>query len=314
MTTNMPEIYMEQYFEPCNMENLELDKSLMDYGCQGLVDTEPIKFIGETPPIISDARCGVFDLEYLMNNDPSIDIEEKFEPYMLRIEDVHSKIPENEQVKKVESKSQQKLITVQDEINEHKSTDGDNASSPSTQNLAAATPSIPKKKKVGRKPLRLGLTKRKDVVFKTVLRKVRKCFWTGINRFTGYQTKKSRHEIPLYYECVAEYVTKVLHLPATDKIIFLVGSMASPRDMQYFIELDPNKTYSKSKIEKCDDVHSALYLFNQKRYENEILKDPDMCRIMLTYFNRVDYTPACEDERIVGDMIMQNLIFHQYDV
>ena len=159
------------------------------------------------------------------------------------------------------------------------------------------------KKKVGRKPL--GFTKRKDVVFKSMLRQIRNYFWTGLNEHTKYQVRKrkSRADESFYYDCLKEYISKALKMKVSDHIILLVGSFASPRDMEALIKKDPYKIYPKSKIEKCRSIHNTLYCFNQNRFEKEMLESIDMCQLILNYFNRPDYHPKDNDERRIRDEI-----------
>jgi phosphomevalonate kinase len=55
-------------------------------------------------------------------------------------------------------------------------------------------------KKSGRKPQNLGLSQRKDVVLKTLLRKMRFFFWNDFNSFSGFKKKIYRSKDPLLYE------------------------------------------------------------------------------------------------------------------
>ena len=295
------EIQMEQYSEPCDMTRLSLDMSLMDYDGCGLVDADQIQFIGESPKCEFRDTDEIYDLEYLMNNDPSIAHEQNCNNQIVfKFDSVDLAAKQKD---KSSDKMGQKSVTPWAQS-------GNSEPKPEhqkcTQDEVATQPDSPIKikKKVGRKPLNIGLTKRKDVVFKTVLRKVRNFIRNSLNEITRYQAKKSRRDYSFYYECLTECVSKVLGLPATDKIIFLVGSLACPKDMATFISKDPYQTYPKSKIEKCQGIHTALYQFNHKRYQKEILKNSDMCRIVLAYFNHDDYEPAWNDDKIVGDMIV----------
>lgn len=82
--------------------------------------------------------------------------------------------------------------------------------------------------------------------------------------------------------------------------------MASSRDMIQFIESDEYFTYPISRIEKCQKIHSSLYLYNQKRYEKEILKNAEMKQLVLAYFNSPSYSPKNNDEIIVGKLIVED--------
>ena len=241
-------------------------------------DNMPILFIGDKPPKLEGDKNYVQDLEYMMSYDPSVAYEMNQE----------SKLDESLQL---EAKSDNAAVNRE-------------IKSPQNGSNSQNTTKKPKaKKKVGRKPLGLGLVKRKDVVYKSVLRQIRNYFWTGLNDHTKYQARKSRRDESFYYECLDDYISKALKVEVSDQIILLVGSFASPRDMEALIKKDPYKIYPKSKIEKCRSIHKTLYLFNQKRFEKEILKSSDMCQLILDYFNRPDYHHKDNDERIIGDLI-----------
>ena len=241
-------------------------------------DNMPILFIGDKPPKLERGESYVQDLEYMMNYDPSVAYDMNQE----------SKLDE----------------TLQSEAKFDNAVTNPKIKSPQNGSNSQNTPKKPKaKKKVGRKPLGLGLVKRKDVVYKSVLRQIRNYFWKGLNDHTKYQARKSRRDESFYYECLDDYISKALKVNVSDHIILLVGSFASPRDMEALIKKDPYKIYPKSKIEKCRSIHNTLYLFNQKRFEKEILKNSDMCQLILDYFNRPDYDPKDNDERIIGDLI-----------
>mmetsp|Transcript_31788 Transcript_31788/g.28151 ORF Transcript_31788/g.28151 Transcript_31788/m.28151 type:complete len:111 (+) Transcript_31788:318-650(+) len=65
---------------------------------------------------------------------------------------------------------------------------------------------IPISKKKGRKPIPTGLVQRKDVVLKSLLRKIRAFYWLRFKTVTKFNEKKNREDALYFKQKVQEYV------------------------------------------------------------------------------------------------------------
>ena len=67
-----------------------------------------------------------------------------------------------------------------------------------------SSPQVEKKRKA--KKTKTGLRKRKDVVFKALLRKIRSYYWKNFNHTTHYNVLKKNPHPTLYKECLKVYL------------------------------------------------------------------------------------------------------------
>lgn len=79
------------------------------------------------------------------------------------------------------------------------------------------------KPKVGRKPENNGLSKRKDIVLKCVLRKIRAFYKDYINSTTKYQARKRWKAPSFLHDCLEHFVAQVLDIPPTPNAVLLIG-------------------------------------------------------------------------------------------
>lgn len=87
-----------------------------------------------------------------------------------------------------------------------------------------------------RKPSALELKGRKDVAYKKIIRRARNFFLKSFQSFIRPCLKRNKFDISLYHKCLGSYITEILKLEATDKMIFVLGSLINSRHMIEFIE------------------------------------------------------------------------------
>jgi hypothetical protein len=88
------------------------------------------------------------------------------------------------------------------------------------------------KGRVGRRPENLGLTQRKDVLLKTLLRKMRTFLWSDFNSFTCFKANKSKQPSSYYHTCLRAYSSERLNEPADDTFLFYLSSIMSSRNTE----------------------------------------------------------------------------------
>lgn len=142
---------------------------------------------------------------------------------------------------------------------------------------------IQPRSKAGRKPLNTGLKLRKDVVLKTILRKIRTFYWSDFNEITRFKVYKHRKEEDFYETCLKRYITTRLGIECSPEYLFALGSFMSSRDVEKLLAtktsllytLDPNRR--NEMIKGNDEVHETLYKFSFSKYQklvrNKYFKD-----------------------------------------
>ena len=116
-------------------------------------------------------------------------------------------------------------------------------------------------KRLGRPPIPTGLSKRKDVVLKTMLRRIRAYFWKDFNRKTKYLSKKKYKGLFFLQDCLTFYIENILKEEATSEFLHLLGSFISTYDTKTLITAYVNsgletETQKSNKIRFADEVYT----------------------------------------------------------
>ena len=127
------------------------------------------------------------------------------------------------------------------------------------------------KKKLGRKPLITGLTQRKDIVLKTLFRRIKTFFWKDFNKETKYKNYESKTRVLFFEKCMKRYIKNVLQEEITGEFGFVFGGFISPRDMKKLVAINPNSIFVQwSQLsedwDKIDEIHRILTRFSVKKF------------------------------------------------
>lgn len=147
------------------------------------------------------------------------------------------------------------------------------------------------------------------MIYKNLLRDLRKFYLEDFNDATEYFKRRKRREPSFLIECLRAYVIerniidcepfegKLIGTTA-EKIAFCLGSLIYPKEMiKCFIpdydddELRDIKTDSKdkpSKARKIIGIYHYLYRFSLNRL-NKFVNDPSMVKLCWFYFNQAGY-------------------------
>jgi hypothetical protein len=125
-------------------------------------------------------------------------------------------------------------------------------------------------KKTGRRPENLGLTKRKDVIIKTLLRKMKKYFWRDFTSFSGLKSKGDPNAAFSFGQSLLKYSNEKLNFNESNGCLFFLSSLMSPKytgDLlsreDFFRNLKNNlQTQNKLKM-----IHDVLYKFTYSQFK-----------------------------------------------
>ena len=130
------------------------------------------------------------------------------------------------------------------------------------------------------------LARRRDVLFKTIIRDVRKYFIAEFNDSTSYIKKKRYKPSPFYLEKVAEFIANTLQPLTVDqqplrfqrRLPLFLAALLYPKDLL--------KSLSVSSPEKpiADEVHSTLYNFSLEKLQ-ALLTHPEMAFLFRVYYS-----------------------------
>jgi hypothetical protein len=127
------------------------------------------------------------------------------------------------------------------------------------------------KRKVGRKPENLGLVLRKDVVLKTLLRKIRTWFQKDFSLFTGFKTMNDNENAGIYSECLKKYSSEKIFSSQSETFLFYLSGLMSSKNTEQqvfsehglFYESDEKKKLIK--FSRVREIHGLLYKFSNTK-------------------------------------------------
>ena len=170
------------------------------------------------------------------------------------------------------------------------------------------------RKKIGRKRENTGLRNRKDVVLKTLLRKIRNHFWQDLNSETRYY-KHKRNRGSLYYErCLRNYIENKLGEVASKDFMFIFGSIVSHSDMEQLIIKGSTNLFeqeeSENLLKQIKDIHQILYKFSVSKF-SILSRRPEMLNLILQ-FEKVKRSWLNRDENIGIQILINEWIKNIY--
>ncbi|CDW90195.1 UNKNOWN [Stylonychia lemnae] len=126
--------------------------------------------------------------------------------------------------------------------------------------------------------------KRFELIYKNLLRDIRKYFWKQFNQMTDFNTFRRRQRRQQYYlQCLREFIEKIVSPDLISKsqislesIIFYLGSLIYPKDMM------SNYTKNSPERKEITTIHDNLYKFSFKRLQ-KLLNVPAVVLLMIVY-------------------------------
>jgi hypothetical protein len=102
--------------------------------------------------------------------------------------------------------------------------------------------------------------KRKDIIFKSLLRRCRKFYQTEFNAFCNYSKVKKRRSENFFFDHVAAFTSEKYQNPTIDDLTFYMAALIKSKDtlksINYFAKGDEDSL--KAKTNKIEQIHQIL--------------------------------------------------------
>lgn len=136
---------------------------------------------------------------------------------------------------------------------------------------------------------------RRDVTYKTILRKCRKYYQLEFNETTGYLKRKKKEPCSFYKNCILKFVEESFKFETHLDVSFHLGALLYPQEMirgiESFVYPEGVKTFTPKKVVKrklethrqqVDKLHSILYKFTHEKLD-KFIAVPELAAIFLNY-------------------------------
>lgn len=136
---------------------------------------------------------------------------------------------------------------------------------------------------------------RRDVTYKTILRKCRKYYQLEFNETTGYLKRKKKEPCSFYKNCILKYLEESFKFETHLDVSFHLGALLYPQEMirgiESFVYPEGVKTFTPKKVVKrklethrqqVDKLHSILYKFTHEKLD-KFIAVPELAAIFLNY-------------------------------
>ena len=136
---------------------------------------------------------------------------------------------------------------------------------------------------------------RRDVTYKTILRKCRKYYQTKFNEETGYLKSKKKEPCSFYKACILKFLENKFEFETHLNVSFHLGCLLYPQEMirgiESFVYPDGVKTFTPKKVVKrkiethkqqVDTLHSILYKFTHEKLD-KFISVPELAVIFLNF-------------------------------
>lgn len=162
------------------------------------------------------------------------------------------------------------------------------------------------KKRPGRRADFTGLNQRKDVVLKSLLRKIKKFFWTHFKHLFKYIQLKKADQPAIFESYLRAYVEVILKQEATPEYVFTFGSFINPKEMKrainYNFNMDFEFTLQKiERLSRIEEIYDILYRFSISKFKRYAKKK--IIRGLINHYIRVQ-SEFSQDEKIGLQIIL----------
>jgi hypothetical protein len=189
-------------------------------------------------------------------------------------------------------------------ISEDNETNG-NSSKDSSESVPTS-----RRKGAGRKRLNLGLTQRKDVVLKALLRKMRTSLWEKFNSVTLFKEKRNMKG-PLHYDiCLRLFAREKLGELANDAFLFYLSILMSTKKTEELVSFKFSSLYKRTdeersqQLEEISQVHEVLYKFSCSKFKR-LLEKKELWTLIHHYFSTLNSSEMSQDEKICSEILLK---------
>ena len=136
------------------------------------------------------------------------------------------------------------------------------------------------KKKAGRKPINTGMKKRKDVVLKTVLRKIRYSIKKDFVHRSKYFKIVRQSRIKRMKELMNAYISNVMKSNPSEKMIETLCAFICSEDYEIYLKNENSESNLLVFNNQVDEIKEALYKFSFSKFLN-LIESKTLCEILL---------------------------------
>jgi hypothetical protein len=153
----------------------------------------------------------------------------------------------------------------------------------------------PTKSKRGRKPGKGSRKKRKrrrDVIFKTILRECRRYFQIHLTDLTGFISSKKVRTDDYMYKCMERFNKEALHIDGNFEENFYLAWLLYPQDLirnvESFVQFQEGSNTASNKNELKETaakIHDTLYKYSHDKLEFFVSK-PQLCFYFCYFYEK----------------------------
>ena len=136
------------------------------------------------------------------------------------------------------------------------------------------------KKKAGRKPINTGMKKRKDVVLKTVLRKIRYSIKKDFVHRSKYFKMMRQSRIRRMKELMNTYISNAMNSNPSEKMIETLCAFICSEDYEIYLKNENSESNLLVFKHQVDEIKEALYKFSFSKFLN-LIESESLCEILL---------------------------------
>lgn len=149
---------------------------------------------------------------------------------------------------------------------------------------------------------------RKDVSYKTILRKCRKFYQQRFNLHTGFLRNKKKEATGFYRECIAKFIEEHVDIKTNLNIHFHMAALLYPQEMIKRIEsfVYPNgiKNFTPKKVIKrkldshkghVEKLHDILYKFTHEKLD-KFISVPELALLFMYYIEKCGNAEFSEED------------------
>ena len=172
----------------------------------------------------------------------------------------------------------------------------------SALNVTALNRSEKIKKKRGRKYIETGMKKRKDVVLKTILRKIRKIIRRRFYNYWKFFKSKTSRNLNTLREQIKGYICKNIEENPSNSFVETFGMFILTEYVEGMINQINNPDQKKYFLNAIVEIRKALYKFSYARFL-DMLNLPGMCDIIL-HFERTQDSKQLNSDEYIGFKVL----------
>ena len=158
--------------------------------------------------------------------------------------------------------------------------------------------------KVGRKSIQTGMTQRKDVVLKCLLRRIRKAIRNNFFQMYSRSLNKNEKNYKVIEVHLRKYISQCMNKVPSEEFVETLGVFICLENIEAWLHKISTQKYNSQLDFKINSLRSLLYKFNFSRFL-DILKMPHMSNVIL-HFEQIQRLDKLSNNEKVGFQIISD--------